>query len=1079
MENLARSQWDLLERLTRIDPGVEVAWDDERGVASSIRGVLAHPVERRTPARSVQEFLRTWGELFGPPRLAWQLQPVGPPERDDLGWTQLEYQQYHAPGRGRALEVYGAHLVAHVTGDGTLREVQSGCWRDVKVPARPRITRTALRRILANPQIPGYRDLETRMRRRGERNFPIMQPPRLVIYYWQDRFRLAWTTYTYAPATASAPEARGSQALVLGQAFVDAVTGERFLFAPTGMHAEHPAAGSGLGVTSAPAGGFVVRQLNVVRVDATSTHRLRDTTHSRDIITYDLAADPQWDDASAMAAAVTGGAPPLPVSENTAGSNWNRVVTTGPPAVLRVDSQQPEVDAHFLVREVYEWYDALSGGRKGWDNGKYPKTKVPSHLPVRVATHVDPQLKVNAGFDKGLIGGKWIPFLMFWDGNRTLHCGAPNDRAVDYMAGLRNVVAHEYQHGITAFSFIDGDKNPGLGYVGWAAAVHEGLSDVFGCLMSDVWTWGPEISPAGLVFRNAAFPRDTTSWENRPGPLPCGWGHHNKDHFADRVPIPDTQFGEQYDNGTILAHAAFLMAAGGVHQRASRTPAVIPVQALAKETLGGREFSRAARIWYRALTKYLAADVKAVTNRATLDEKMFQQIRNGCVKAATDLYGAASVERKTTELAFYAVGLPPASSAYGADVTCMPPAGEWRQSRPYLGGIYGTCPDWASVDLFVNNDGLTSEWNAQVNVIDGAGNPTHFENTVYCRVRNVGDLPAQNILVSFFYAPLSTAPVAWLPVTDKSGVAQTLSLASLGAGASSFPDASQSTLPATAGVKWDIPPLAPGATVAHFCLQARLTGADVNPFNNEVQSRIAYVPYTPNTPIRLAFAVTNPFARTIRSTLSVAADLPAGWQVSLADDAGDFGLEPRGELAREIVIKMPAGADRQLAAPFDGVVHGELHGPLSGACRGALTDTKLEGSKLSGRVGLELASIGPVQGTFTGDVDLATGRLEGTIVASLQNAATGEIQPEGVGLIGRLRPWRRVQVDHVSDGARIGGLSFQIQGATPGDLDAAVMPGTATRAGRDQSDEPSGQLDGPGANRSRARARRPIGRARR
>ena len=219
------------------------------------------------------------------------------------------------------------------------------------------------------------------------------------------------------------------------------------------------------------------------------------------------------------------------------------------------------------------------------------------------------------------------------------------------------------------------------------------------------------------------------------------------------MPLPDTEFGEQYDNGTILAHAAFLMAAGGVHQRASRSPAVIPVQALAKETLGGATFSRAARIWYRALTTYLAADVNAITNRATLDEKMFQQIRNGCVKAATDLYGAASVERKTTELAFYAVGLQPTASDYGADVTCMPPAQEWSQSRPYLGGIYGTCPDWVSVDLFVNNDGATSEWNALVNVIDGRGNPTHFENTVYCRVRNLGDLPAQSILVSFFYAP--------------------------------------------------------------------------------------------------------------------------------------------------------------------------------------------------------------------------------------------------------------------------------------------------------------------------------------
>ena len=161
---------------------------------------------------------------------------------------------------------------------------------------------------------------------------------------------------------------------MLGQVFVDAVSGERFLFAPTGMHAEHAATGSGLGVTSAAGGGFVVRNLNVVRVDATSTHRLRDTTHSRDIITYDLAANPDWANVSAMAAAATGAAPVLPVSENPAiGSSWNRVAATGPPAVSRVDSQQPEVDAHFLVCKVYEWYDALSGPRKGWGQREIPQ----------------------------------------------------------------------------------------------------------------------------------------------------------------------------------------------------------------------------------------------------------------------------------------------------------------------------------------------------------------------------------------------------------------------------------------------------------------------------------------------------------------------------------------------------------------------------------------------------------------------------------------------------------------------------------------------------------------------------------
>ena len=40
------------------------------------------------------------------------------------------------------------------------------------------------------------------------------------------------------------------------------------------------------------------------------------------------------------------------------------------------------------------------------------------------------------------------------------------------------------------------------------------------------------------------------------------------------------------------------------------------------------------------------------------------------------------------------------------------------------------------------NNGGGSGWNAVINVVDASGNATNFENQVYCRVRNVGDLDA-------------------------------------------------------------------------------------------------------------------------------------------------------------------------------------------------------------------------------------------------------------------------------------------------------------------------------------------------
>ena len=100
---------------------------------------------------------------------------------------------------------------------------------------------------------------------------------------------------------------------------------------------------------------------------------------------------------------------------------------------------------------------------------------------------------------------------------------------------------------------------------------------------------------------------------------------------------------------------------------------------------------------------------------------------------------------------------------------------------------------------------------------------------------------------------------------------------------------------------------------------------------------------------------------------------------------------------------------------------------------------------LRGRLAVDLPAVGPVHGTFIGTIDLATGALEGAVLASLQNAATGQVQQVGVGFSGRLRPWRRVNVQQTADGVCLGGFTVQVQGATPGSLDAPFLRGTATR----------------------------------
>ena len=165
------------------------------------------------------------------------------------------------------------------------------------------------------------------------------------------------------------------------------------------------------------------------------------------------------------------------------------------------------------------------------------------------------------------------------------------------------------------------------------------------------------------------------------------------------------------------------------------------------------------------------------------------------------------------------------------------------------------------MDLFINNDGI-SEWNAIINLT----HVTKYENTVYCRVRNIGDEEAENVKVEFFYAKAGTAATKWEPVTDSRGNIQRLDVGTLGRGQSNFLDSDQNNPPALASVKWYIPPLAAGETVNHFCLKAKATCTnDVNKYNNEVQSNIIYGPYIPDIPkeVKIEFNVGNPKTETI------------------------------------------------------------------------------------------------------------------------------------------------------------------------------------------------------------------------
>jgi Zn-dependent metalloprotease len=1037
--DISSTQRDQLTRLASSTTNLTYRWDDVRGVVTAVRadelvggGRFDATAESPSPQAALRRFVEAFDGLFGPPNLMESVVPLR--ERgDELGFTHLDYQQV-VVGGGRArkravIEVYGSKLAAHFAPGTRLVEVQSSCYATVDVANTVRVTAAGMRDRARKgiADLSGFAELESQMQKREETLFPLMQPPRLVVYPWQDRLIYAWATYGYAPMPDEllvGPADRSAE-LAFGQMFFDADSGDLFLFAPTRKGAETADTGSGLGCT--PLGGpFTNEPLQIVRVDATSTYRLRNTTKARDVVTFDAAANSAWvyPDIPSLIEAGT-----IPVSADTDGDkNWNRTAATTSNAD-RTASQQPEVDAHHTVADIYDWYHALSG-RVGWDNGQYTAPLVPNQA-LNVVTHTYDSVwgtsrSVNAFFDQELVSGHWVSHLAFFDGDPT--GTTDSTMQFDYLAGSRAIIGHEYRHAVTDFSFVDGSGNPGLTYSGWLAAVHEGTSDVFGGLLDGDWWMGTVVSPTGQIFRNLAFPRDTAAADG------------NKfDHFADRD-NPTTPPGTEprYFRGTILAHTAFLMAQGGVHQRASRSPALIPVRGLGRETVNGRDFYQAARIWDRAYEHYLS-NIGATTGLPTNDESVFRTIRDGCVSAAIDLYGVNTTAHLTTVLAFYATGLHPAGASYGPDVTFITWGADWWMSRPYIGL---PSPDWSSIDLFINNGG-TSEWNAKVNVMDG-GVPTQFENKVYCRVRNVGDQQAQNVQVQFEYAKINSGGTTWFPMTDKDGNLQTLSLGNLGAGQSNFPDSDQNSPPNSAMVKWWIPPIATGETVNHYCIRARVFAInDVNASNSEVQSNIAYLPYVPGTGLRIGFFAGNDRLQPMPAELVLTHTLPEAWSARFLEPVGRIVLKPGESRRFHVVVDAPPTASDALLAPLNGRVHGEGNNGL-GAFTGTLTAAAYADGILHGRMALLAADGSALTGAFRGRLDPTTARFEGTVEGGWQRVTGQTVAAAEFRVSGCLRPDRVVNIGQYANGEPVGGLTVQVQVPLPSGSCFEPLPPTDT-----------------------------------
>lgn len=131
---------------------------------------------------------------------------------------------------------------------------------------------------------------------------------------------------------------------------------------------------------------------------------------------------------------------------------------------------------------------------------------------------------------------------MWYGSHNTIYFGDNTDSNPHTSAAARDVVAHEFTHGVVQYMTNNGLNEPGAG-----SAINEGYADIFGCIYDGNWIMGEDwkelrdiINPA--VKGNAAKIDDKNYYDYTEG-------------SCDK----NDDFGECHRNSTIVSHCAFLM----------------------------------------------------------------------------------------------------------------------------------------------------------------------------------------------------------------------------------------------------------------------------------------------------------------------------------------------------------------------------------------------------------------------------------------------------------------------------------------------------------------------------------------
>ncbi|MFJ9518390.1 M4 family metallopeptidase [Kitasatospora sp. NPDC101801] len=191
-----------------------------------------------------------------------------------------------------------------------------------------------------------------------------------------------------------------------------------------------------------------------------------------------------------------------------------------------------------------------------------------------------------------------------------------------------DVAGHEMTHGVTA-------NTAGLVYSGESGGLNEATSDIFGTMVE--WSAGLSVDPGDyLIGEKININGNGTPLRYMDKPSKDG---ASKDSWYSGVGNVDVHYSSGVAN-----HFFFLLAEGSGAKVINGVSYNSPTSN--GSTIVGIGRTKAAAIWYRALTVYMTS----TTN--------YKAARTATLKAASDLYGGtASTEYKTVAAAWSAVNV--------------------------------------------------------------------------------------------------------------------------------------------------------------------------------------------------------------------------------------------------------------------------------------------------------------------------------------------------------------------------------------------------------------------------------------